>query len=84
MHGLMPKAVRQKVQEEFHNDIHTRTRTHTYIHARLLYALQRRYRLMSEAARQKVREEFRIIVDGHNVPPPITNFRDMKIPPCVM
>uniref|UniRef100_A0A7S3QQS8 RNA helicase n=1 Tax=Dunaliella tertiolecta TaxID=3047 RepID=A0A7S3QQS8_DUNTE len=43
-----------------------------------------KYRLMPESERQKIREMFRIIVDGHNVPPPITNFRDMKIPPCVI
>jgi len=43
-----------------------------------------KYRFMPESERQKIREMFRIIVDGHNVPPPITNFKEMKIPPCIM
>lgn len=43
-----------------------------------------RYRLMAEEKRQEIRDSFRIIVDGHHVPPAITNFKDMKFPPAVM
>jgi ATP-dependent RNA helicase DDX41 len=43
-----------------------------------------RYRRMPEDERQGIRDQFRILVDGHNVPPPITNFKDMKFPPAIM
>ncbi len=43
-----------------------------------------RYRQMAEEARQEIRDQFRIIVDGHNVPAPITNFKDMKFPPAIL
>ena len=33
---------------------------------------------------QAVRDQFRIVVDGANIPPPITNFKDMKVPPAVL
>ena len=34
-----------------------------------------KYRVMSEEERQKARDLFRIVIDGHNVPPPITTFQ---------
>ncbi|GFH07999.1 P-loop containing nucleoside triphosphate hydrolase protein [Haematococcus lacustris] len=43
-----------------------------------------RYRRMTEDERQAVRDTCRIVIDGHNVPPPITNFKDMKMPPCIL
>jgi len=42
-----------------------------------------RYRQMSEDKRQEIRDMFRIVVDGHNIPPPITSFRDMKFPAAI-
>jgi hypothetical protein len=39
---------------------------------------------MTEEARQEIRDTFRIVVDGHHIPPPITNFKDMKFPPAIM
>lgn len=34
----------------------------------------------AQEKRQELRDTFRIVVDGHNIPPPITTFRDMKFP----
>jgi ATP-dependent RNA helicase DDX41 len=34
-----------------------------------------KYRVMTEEERQKTRDLFRIVIDGHNVPPPITTFQ---------
>lgn len=34
-----------------------------------------RYRLMPEEERQKLRDMFRIVIDGHGVPPPIPSFQ---------
>jgi len=33
---------------------------------------------------QHVRETFHIHVDGDNVPPPLTSFKDMKLPPPIL
>lgn len=41
-------------------------------------------RMQSEDQRQAVREKFHIIVDGHNLPPAVTEFRDTKLPPAVL
>lgn len=43
-----------------------------------------RYRAMSEEAHQLFRDKFHIICEGHNLPPPIPNFVDMKFPPCIL
>eukprot|EP00884_Botryococcus_braunii_P021065 jgi/Botrbrau1/7642/Bobra.0159s0088.1 len=41
-------------------------------------------RMESEETRQAIRDKFHIIVDGHNLPPAITEFRDMKLPAAVL
>ncbi|PSC71624.1 DEAD-box ATP-dependent RNA helicase 35 [Micractinium conductrix] len=43
-----------------------------------------KYRLMSDDEHQKVRDQFYIICEGHQLPPPIPNFADMKFPPAVL
>ncbi|KAL4424987.1 hypothetical protein ABPG77_002872 [Micractinium sp. CCAP 211/92] len=43
-----------------------------------------KYRLMSDDEHQKVRDQFYIICEGHNLPPPIPNFADMKFPPAIL
>lgn len=43
-----------------------------------------KYRVMSEEAHQLFRDKFHIICEGHNLPPPIPNFPDMKFPPSIL
>eukprot|EP00798_Chlamydomonas_sp_ICE-L_P032159 gene32159-16692_t len=43
-----------------------------------------KYRLMPETERQAIRDELRINTVGHNIPPPIPTFKDMKIPGCIL
>lgn len=43
-----------------------------------------KYRAMSEEAHQLFRDKFHIICEGHNLPPPIPNFADMKFPPSIL
>ena len=33
---------------------------------------------------QKVRDQFYIICEGQQLPPPIPNFTDMKLPPAIL
>lgn len=41
-------------------------------------------RSRSEAENEKIREDHHVLVGGDDVPPLIGNFRDMKIPPCII
>lgn len=41
-------------------------------------------RLMSEEEHQEVRDQFYIICEGHDLPPPITTFKEMKFPPSIL
>jgi ATP-dependent RNA helicase DDX41 len=41
-------------------------------------------RRMSARKQQRIREAFHIAIDGHNVPPPLTTFKDMKLPPPIL
>jgi hypothetical protein len=41
-------------------------------------------RMLSKRKQQKIREAFGIIVDGHNIPPPTTSFKDMKLPQPIL
>jgi ATP-dependent RNA helicase DDX41 len=43
-----------------------------------------RYRLASETENQSIREKFYIICSGHDIPPPVTDFKDMKFPPAIL
>uniref|UniRef100_A0A7S0YDJ7 RNA helicase n=1 Tax=Polytomella parva TaxID=51329 RepID=A0A7S0YDJ7_9CHLO len=43
-----------------------------------------KYRQMSEDMHQLLRDELKIVVHGSNPPPPIPNFKDMKLPPAVL
>ncbi|GAM21405.1 hypothetical protein SAMD00019534_045800 [Acytostelium subglobosum LB1] len=38
----------------------------------------------SDEDNRKLREELHILVTGENIPPPITSFKDMKLPPTVI
>lgn len=40
--------------------------------------------LLSLPRPQKIREMFHIQVDGSSVPPPLTTFKDMKLPPPIL
>jgi hypothetical protein len=40
--------------------------------------------LSSHPLAQQIRDTFHIAVDGHNVPPPLTSFKDMKLPPPIL
>lgn len=42
------------------------------------------YRLAPEIEHQNLREKFYIICSGHNIPPPIPSFNDMKFPPAIL
>jgi len=39
---------------------------------------------MEEIQHLAVREKHHIITEGDDIPPPIANFRDMKIPPPIL
>lgn len=41
-------------------------------------------RKQSESLHESIREKFRIIVEGESIPPPITSFRSMKFPKCLI
>eukprot|EP00199_Chlamydomonas_sp_CCMP681_P001246 CAMPEP_0119109420 /NCGR_PEP_ID=MMETSP1180-20130426/17899_1 /TAXON_ID=3052 ORGANISM="Chlamydomonas cf sp, Strain CCMP681" /NCGR_SAMPLE_ID=MMETSP1180 /ASSEMBLY_ACC=CAM_ASM_000741 /LENGTH=640 /DNA_ID=CAMNT_0007095175 /DNA_START=76 /DNA_END=1998 /DNA_ORIENTATION=+ len=43
-----------------------------------------KYRFMSDEKRQEIRDQFRIIIDGEDVPAPIPNFREMKLPAGIL
>jgi hypothetical protein len=43
-----------------------------------------KFRKMSFKKQQAIRDMFHIAIDGHNVPPPIPSFADMKLPPPIL
>lgn len=43
-----------------------------------------KYRGMTEDDHQAFRDKFHIICEGHNLPPPVPHFADMKFPSCVL
>jgi hypothetical protein len=43
-----------------------------------------RWRAAGEPRRQRVREQHHIAVSGHDVPPPLPSFKEMKVPPPLL
>jgi hypothetical protein len=41
-------------------------------------------RQLSDEQAQELRDRFHIIVEGDNLLPPITEFKDMKLPPAIL
>eukprot|EP00188_Purpureofilum_apyrenoidigerum_P001003 Plantae.Rhodophyta-Purpureofilum_apyrenoidigerum.ctg15111.p1 GENE.Plantae.Rhodophyta-Purpureofilum_apyrenoidigerum.ctg15111~~Plantae.Rhodophyta-Purpureofilum_apyrenoidigerum.ctg15111.p1 ORF type:complete len:634 (+),score=148.45 Plantae.Rhodophyta-Purpureofilum_apyrenoidigerum.ctg15111:90-1991(+) len=39
---------------------------------------------ISDSKLQKVRDKFNILVEGESIPPPLTTFREMKFPACIL